>query len=62
MLSRRSTKKKYITLAVIVLVLYVFLSSGYSTFVMDGTIAADPEKVWDFVSDFSNMKQLNPTM
>lgn len=49
--------------AFILLGMYVVFSASYNKYEIDGTVRnASPEKVWDFVADFNNMKLLNPTM
>lgn len=59
---RANSRRKYITIGIIILGLYIYLTSGYKTFVKEGIIEASPEKVWLFVSDFSKLKMINPTM
>lgn len=47
-----------------VLLLYVFVfSGGYHKYQIDGVIGkTGPERVWEYVADFNNMRLLNPTM
>lgn len=46
------------------LLLYVFVfSRGYHKYQIDGVIGnTRPERVWEYVADFSKMRLLNPTM
>lgn len=59
---RASLRRRYLTIGIIVLGLYMYLCSGYKAFVKEGVINAAPESVWLFVSDFSKLKMINPTM
>lgn len=59
----RYTKRKLIVYGIALLVVYAIFSSGYNKHRSETTIVnAKPEKVWEFVADFSKMKLLNPTM
>lgn len=43
--------------------LYVIFSASNNKYEVDAIIKyTKPEKVWEFVADFSKMKLLNPTM
>lgn len=60
--TRWNTKRISIA-AVILLGVYVVFSASYNKHELEGTVHnIKPEKVWDFVADFGNMKLLNPTM
>lgn len=59
---RGTFQRRFVTIGILVLVLYIYISSGYKTFVKEGTIHALPKDVWLFVSDFSKLKMINPTM
>ncbi|XP_053676093.1 uncharacterized protein LOC128726315 [Anopheles nili] len=59
----RWTKRRAIPAIAIAITLYYFLSSSYERYEIDSVIPhTNPESVWDFVADFSRMKQLNPTI
>lgn len=46
-----------------ILALYVIFSASNNKYEVDAIIKhTKPEKVWEFVADFSKMKLLNPTM
>lgn len=55
---------KRISIVIVVLVgLYVMFSASSNKYEVDAVIKnTKPEKVWEFVADFSKMKLLNPTM
>jgi hypothetical protein len=59
-----SNKRKYIIGGVGLLLAYLFYSSSrYQTYEHSEVIKnAKPIAVWEFVADFSKMKQLNPTI
>jgi len=62
---RRSTsnKRKYIIGAVALIIIYLCIASRYQTYEHSEVIKnAKPIAVWEFVADFSKMKQLNPTI
>ncbi|XP_059607855.1 uncharacterized protein LOC132255735 [Phlebotomus argentipes] len=59
----RCNKRKLILYGIVFLVVYAIFSSSYNEHRSETTIAnAKPEKVWEFVADFSKMKLLNPTI
>lgn len=60
---RGSLRKRYTVIACIALALYLYISSGYNTFIKEGVIDnSNVEDVWLFLSDFSKLKTINPTM
>jgi len=59
----RQSKRKYIIGICAVIFVYLFLFSRYQTYEYQEVIKnVKPEKVWDYVADFSKMKSLNPTI
>lgn len=64
MWSRRANlRKRYAVTAAIVFALYLYISSGFKTFIKKGVIEnSHVEDVWLFLSDFSQLKTINPTM
>lgn len=56
--------KRVSLISTALLLLYVFVfSSGYHKYQIDGVIGnTRPERVWEYVADFSKMRLLNPTM
>ncbi|CAO1407568.1 unnamed protein product [Diamesa tonsa] len=59
----RHNKRKIIILVCVVICLYVTLFSPYSNYEYQEIIKnVKPEKVWEFVADFSKMKTLIPNM
>lgn len=60
---RGNLRKRYTVIAGIALALYLYISSGYKTFTKEGVIEhSNVEGVWLFLSDFSQLKTINPTM
>ena len=60
---RRSNKRKYIIGTVVAILIYFILTARYESFEHQGIIKnAKSIDVWEFVADFSKMKQLNPTI
>lgn len=46
-----------------ILILYLYISSGFKTYTKEGVIEnSNVEDVWLFLSDFSQLKTINPTM
>lgn len=62
--NRHSKKRKFYIFGLIaVIFLYLFLFTRYQTFEYQEVIKnASPKAIWEFVSDFSKMKELNPTI
>lgn len=59
----RQTKRKYIIGICAVIFVYIFLFTRYQTYEVQEVIKnVKPEKVWEYVADFSKMKTLNPTI
>lgn len=59
----RHSKRKYIIAICVVIFVYLLLFSRYQTYEYNEVIKnTKPEDVWKFVSDFSKMKSLNPTI
>lgn len=59
----RQSKRKYIIGICAIIFIYLFLFSRYQTFEYQEVIKnVKPEKVWEYVADFSKMKSLNPTI
>lgn len=59
----RWNKRRLIAIFVALITLYTIFSSSYNKYQIDATIKnVKAEEVWDFISDFSKMKMLNPTM
>lgn len=59
----RQNKRKYIIGICAVIFLYIFLFTRYQTYEVQEVIKnVKPEKVWEYVADFSKMKTLNPTI
>lgn len=61
---RRSIKRNYtIGIIAVILIIYLYLFARYQTYEHQAVIKnAKPVAVWEFVADFSKMKQLNPTI
>jgi hypothetical protein len=60
---RASNRRKYLIGLAATIFIYLFLFSRYQTFEYQEVIRnVKPEAVWEFVADFSKMKQLNPTI
>lgn len=63
MQATRWNKRRLIAIFVILIISYTIFSSSYNKYQIDATIKnVKAEEVWDFISDFSKMKLLNPTM
>lgn len=59
----RWNKRRILIVILISSIVYFYLSSRYNKYEQDVVIRnVQPETVWDYVADFSNMKLLNPTM
>lgn len=55
--------KRLSILCIALLGLYVVFSASNNKYEVDTVIRhTKPDKVWEFVADFSKMKLLNPTM
>lgn len=60
---RGNLRKRYTVIAGSLFLLYLYITSGFKTFVKEGLIEnTDAEDVWLFLSDFSKLMTLNPTM
>uniref|UniRef100_U5ES57 Putative conserved secreted protein n=1 Tax=Corethrella appendiculata TaxID=1370023 RepID=U5ES57_9DIPT len=60
---RWKVKRKIIVAVLVLIVLYYVISSSYTKYEIDATIPdTKPEDVWEYLSDFSKMKILNPTI
>lgn len=56
-------KRNYILTGIAAILIYVFLIGGYKTYQHEDVIKnAKPVDVWEFIADFSKMKELNPTI
>lgn len=56
-------KRRLIIIFVVLITSYTIFSASYNKYQIDATIKnVKAEEVWDFISDFSKMKLLNPTM
>lgn len=63
MQATRWNKRRLIIIFVVLIASYTIFSSSYNKYQIDATIKnVKAEEVWDFISDFSKMKLLNPTM
>lgn len=63
MQATRWNKRRLIIIFVVLITSYTIFSSSYNKYQIDATIKnVKAEEVWDFISDFSKMKLLNPTM
>lgn len=63
MQATRWNKRRLIAIFAILIISYTIFSSSYNQYQIDATIKnVNAEEVWDFISDFSKMKLLNPTM
>ena len=61
--SRYKKKRLYLLALIAVIFTYFFLFSRYQTYEYQEVIKnAKPKDIWEFVSDFSKMRQLNPTI
>ncbi|KAG5680407.1 hypothetical protein PVAND_009916 [Polypedilum vanderplanki] len=59
----RSGKRKYIAGIVVLILAYLFIFARYQTYEYEEVIKnVKPVKVWEFIADFSKMKELNPTI
>lgn len=59
----RYNKRKYIIGICAIIFIYIFLFSRYQSYEYQEVIKnVKPSVVWEFVADFSKMKQLNPTI
>lgn len=48
---------------ILLLAVYLIFSASNNTYEADVTIKnVNPKVVWDFLADFSKLRQLNPTM
>lgn len=63
-MKRHRLNIKNISVTIILLLgIYMVLSSGYHNYESDGLIKnTKPEDVWNYVADFSKMRLLNPSM
>ncbi len=59
---RQHTKRRLIKLFVTAAFFYVFFRAKYYSAHFDTLVAENPHQVWEFVSDLSNAKKLNPSM
>lgn len=60
---RANLRKRYTIITISVLFLYVYISSGFNTISKEGVIeSSNVEDVFLFLSDFSKLKTINPTM
>lgn len=60
---RGSLRNKYLTICAFALVLYLFFSSGFNKLINTGVIEkSESEDVWMFLSDFNQLKTINPSM
>lgn len=52
-----------VVIGIVLLGCYMYSLTGYNEFTTEESIEnKDPELVWRFLTDFSNIQQLNPTM
>lgn len=59
----RYGKRKYIAGIVVVIFAYLFIFARYQSFEYQEVIKnVKPVEVWEFIADFSKMKELNPTI
>jgi hypothetical protein len=60
---RYNKRTKYLAGLAAVIFIYLFLFSRYQTYEYQEVIKnVKPVVVWEFIADFSKMKQLNPTI
>uniref|UniRef100_A0A0A9WGW0 E1B protein, small T-antigen n=1 Tax=Lygus hesperus TaxID=30085 RepID=A0A0A9WGW0_LYGHE len=56
-------RRKFVTVVVVSLLLYIFLSPKVYDVTFDGVVpSVDPTTVCNFLADFNNVKRLNPTI
>uniref|UniRef100_A0A336LSX5 CSON003270 protein n=1 Tax=Culicoides sonorensis TaxID=179676 RepID=A0A336LSX5_CULSO len=59
----RWNKRRLLSISLAAIVFYLILSAKYNKYSAEVVIKnQNPENVWNFVADFSKMKQLNPTI
>ena len=55
-------KKNLAKLVILLVVSYVLFRAKWNSASFSTLVAENPHKVWEFVSDLNNAKELNPSM
>ena len=59
---RKHMKKNLAKLVILLVVSYVLFRAKWNSASFSTLVAENPHKVWEFVSDLNNAKELNPSM